>query len=816
MKANRWRSLRSMGIWFNFALLTLVVCTIVWSVNSAGWVDSLPSLIVVALLGLCLGFLFSHMSVVPAVILHPVALFLGTFVTIWQTIVVMSGSSLDARIVDLVLRVNNWGFAARTGGINNDGLVFVFFVVATTWLLAYLAAWFVFRHRQVWLGVLPIGVAGLVNLSWAPANLAPLYVVYLMLVLLLVMRVNLGATQDSWRINRVQYPSTLPRRLFWQTALFGVLVLVLAWVIPTTEASPQIADLWYRATSPWQDAQMEFNRLFGSVAAKEGGLGEFARTMTLRGEVNASNKIVMTVTSPEPHYWRGIAYDRYTGEGWIKTDRPSQPQTPAASDPVLADVYLLRKEITQTFHLDSPLRSLLFAAGQPIAASVPFQPEGLPEPPVEFNFMTGQNVENLSPELQEYAASLRTPRAQPGSPNRPGMRRGFVPEQLAQDLPPEWRIVSYQMRGNLVVGMSLERARPRLLDIVAVHHVITPKQRQYTVVSSVSEASIRDLRQAGTDYPNWVSSQYLALPATLPTRVRDLAQEITQDAPTPFDKATALESYLRTFTYTTKLPTPPVGRDVVDFMFFDTQKGYCDYFASGLAVTLRSIGIPARVVSGYQPGDYDPSIDAYVVRGTNAHSWVEVFFPSFGWIEFEPSPSRPLIERDSGEEPPEQTVTAEESTTTSSGEEESVSQPLAPENQEPGLTESVGALMAQAPGLPAWPLMLLLLVPAGAAVIWYLWRRGLGNLAPAELCYEKMCRLATLGRKGPHAWQTPMEYAEHLSNAVPSAAQPIQRIAFAYTHARFARHSLSAEQQKDVLLAWGGLWRKLLLGLWKK
>jgi transglutaminase-like putative cysteine protease len=158
--------------------------------------------------------------------------------------------------------------------------------------------------------------------------------------------------------------------------------------------------------------------------------------------------------------------------------------------------------------------------------------------------------------------------------------------------------------------------------------------------------TITELRAASTDYPEEISAHYLTLPRALPERVHELAREITDGRSNPYDKSKAIESYLRTnYPYDLDIPAPPEGRDAADYFLFDLQKGYCDYYATAMVVLARSAGIPSRFVSGYSPGSYDAPNAQYVVRELNAHSWVEIYFPEIGWVEFEPTAALPEIER---------------------------------------------------------------------------------------------------------------------------------------------------------------------------
>jgi len=167
----------------------------------------------------------------------------------------------------------------------------------------------------------------------------------------------------------------------------------------------------------------------------------------------------------------------------------------------------------------------------------------------------------------------------------------------------------------------------------------------YKAQSYIPDVTEEQLRAASTEYPEDIRERYLDLPRALPKRVHQLAQEIVAGKKNPYDKAKAIESYLRTYPYDLEVPAPPQDQDVADYFLFDLKKGYCDYYATAMVVLARSSGIPARFVSGYSSGSYDAPNAQYVVRELNAHSWAEIYFPGIGWVEFEPTASQPEIER---------------------------------------------------------------------------------------------------------------------------------------------------------------------------
>ncbi len=165
-----------------------------------------------------------------------------------------------------------------------------------------------------------------------------------------------------------------------------------------------------------------------------------------------------------------------------------------------------------------------------------------------------------------------------------------------------------------------------------------------TVYSVVSNALIPDperLRAATGQFPRFIQERYLTLPP-LPGRIKILAEHLVAGQPTMYDRVMAINRHLWT-AYTYDLSIPPQRRpgDAVDYFLFEERRGYCEQFASAMAVLLRSVGIPARLVTGYTPGTLNPVTGLLDVRNSDAHAWVEVFFPGIGWVGFEATPGFP-------------------------------------------------------------------------------------------------------------------------------------------------------------------------------
>jgi len=162
----------------------------------------------------------------------------------------------------------------------------------------------------------------------------------------------------------------------------------------------------------------------------------------------------------------------------------------------------------------------------------------------------------------------------------------------------------------------------------------------YEAMSDTGVPSPSDLRRATVDYSAEIRRVYLNLPVLDP-RIAELAARITAQAGNNYDRAFAIEQYLRNnFTYTLDPRGIDPANPIASFLF-EAKSGYCEFFAAAMAVMLRTQGIPSRLVNGFQTGTYNRVAKDFIVRGRDAHSWVEVYFPDYGWISFDPTPADP-------------------------------------------------------------------------------------------------------------------------------------------------------------------------------
>lgn len=255
-----------------------------------------------------------------------------------------------------------------------------------------------------------------------------------------------------------------------------------------------------------------------------------------------------------------------------------------------------------------------------------------------------------------YTTSAPSQQIEPNQPLIPGVLSGYkLLHMNVQMQQPDGRLYWSGMLNSVDLPLKVDwRLRPQsslfadqtdLLqaDMFAGH----VDASTYKVDTYVPIPSVEQLRAASSEYPQHIQDRYFSLPATVTQRVHRLAQDITRGKETPYDKAKAIETYLRTtYPYDLEIAAPPQDQDVVDYFLFDLRRGYCDYYATAMVVLARSSGLPARFVSGYAPGEYDAPNAQYVIREKHAHSWAEIYFPEIGWVEFEPTGYQPEIIRE--------------------------------------------------------------------------------------------------------------------------------------------------------------------------
>jgi transglutaminase-like putative cysteine protease len=161
----------------------------------------------------------------------------------------------------------------------------------------------------------------------------------------------------------------------------------------------------------------------------------------------------------------------------------------------------------------------------------------------------------------------------------------------------------------------------------------------YSGVSDIASPSPDDLKKLRGEIPPGMPERYLQLPDRLDPRIVKLADETIRNQRSVYEKAESLERYLTThFGYTLELPAEPHADPIANFLF-ERKRGHCEYFASSMAVMLRAVGIPSRIITGFRGGEFNSLTGSYIIRARDAHAWVEAYIPNRGWLTFDPTPA---------------------------------------------------------------------------------------------------------------------------------------------------------------------------------
>lgn len=732
--------------WATVALLLIILFCVAWSLQTAAWTSGLSILQAIVLVGGVLGIVLakSHLPSITAHLLSVLAAFTWTSFLASRVLASASGLSVEASVVELDRVLVAWFTDLLSGATSPGNYPFLVLLGLLLWFVAYVSAWAIFRWQRVWLAVILCGVALMVNITYAPKNLTGYLIAFVLFALLLVVRTSLAFYQQEWRVAKVGYSPELVYAFFRAGLTITVVAIFLAWAAPATLASRPVQDIWDKVTEPWQQLKDESNRLFQDLNYQnKPATIYFARAMRFSGAVELTDAPVMDIAASTGRYWRVMSFHEYTGDGWNNTDY-NTILIEENEARLVAPEFKLRREVTQTvtLHQNFGAQGSIAAASQPLRSALPLQAV----------------VSYVAPEVDGAEGDELVPPSP--VPSDPSVLYSRIP---------------------LNAGDS------------------------YQVVSSLTRADMESLAGAETEYPDWVAPRYLQLPDSLPERITVLADEVTAGSATPYEKAQAVEAYLREIPYNELIQGPAEGQDGVDYFLFEAREGYCDYYASSMVVMLRSVGVPARYVRGYSQGSKQDGV--YHVLELDGHAWPEVFFPGYGWIEFEPTAGEPVLAR------PRSQVSANGQN--------------AADRQRPDRDERMEAMFEDEGFAPQsdltsttplqqvtrWGGGVLVVLGLGLLVTALLLlrrHRKVDGLSVAERVYQDLVDWAArLLKVSPRAHQTPHEYGLAVAALVPAGRRSVQRIVDTYVGYRFGGRPGDSEQVEEA-------WKDTRQVLWRR
>ncbi len=751
------RSSMQGGLWWSALLVLLLTFAVARSTATAGWVNGIDVIPLIALGG---ALFMAVLAALP--VPWPLALGAGTilgpvvaFIQAWP--------SMHAVHRDDVLNqglIGVWWGRIVDGSAGTDTSFYLFLICWLMWVTGGWLSWCVLRWRKPMLGLIPGAAAfatNLLNIRPGENDQNGYTLAILVLTLSLLLWTNYTGSIASATRAHVKLTGDA-RWDFWESGLVAMAALiVLGIMLPPLSTADRTLDLESSLFSNWAQLQQRLSRpgAIGNGPAAGGTTG-FTTDVPLGGALTRTKDPVFTYTligDTGPRYFRGVNVTLTAGGEWRWPAQAGIKASVGKNEvPPYAEPYLK-----------------LAVAGYKVK---------MIRPPIGFS------------DIVFY----------PGTLYRVD-RQTLATEVL---LPPS------STTGQLT---SIDR----LSSISPPTSVGT-----YTAYTEYSTATEAELRDAGTNYPDWLD-QFATLPnqgyrsADVQTRIHNLAVDIVTKAgaTNPYDKATAIQNYLRDSTnYKYKLdPQPiPTGRDRLAYFLFNSKEGYCEFFASAMGDMLRSLGIPTRLVNGFGPGSFDGATQTYIVRGEDAHTWVESYFPGYGWIPFEPTAdgvyqpvsrgtngSNPCLRDENCDVPG--VVGGTGALPTPTGDPRGVRDPNNAGVAQSGfkfsipdagtLTKIVGVLLA----------LILLLFAATAR---YLRPRTVMGV------WKRMIALSELAGAKRQPGETPFELGRRLQERFPEASEPVDTLTGGFAVAAYAPADVAASTHSSVMEAWTAV-RPLLL-----
>lgn len=810
------RRLRDLDAWLTFVAGLMAVIAVAVSMQSADWVESMPSLPLVAALGLGAGFVSARLpgSAVRRAWTAIAAMLGAGFVVVVGTTIsaIETGGDPWERWNAFRDRMAIWWDVVIHGGISDDQIPFILLVVSVAWLVSFATAWSLFALRSAWLAMVPLGLVIVLNNAYRELDFEWSFVVFSFAALLLFGRTAFERLRGRWANEGTVYPDFIGLQAFWRSAWVGALLLLGAWMLPSNSGERAFGGVWERVGEAIDERVFDSGRFFAAVRGTRGEpFRDFGEVLPLGGAIDLRDRQQLRATlSEDVPFLRVLAYERYDGNGWLTDDR-RESTVPAAEvlDPadlggideadrrpglVIAEIEVRRPQ------------GWLAAPGAPIAADRTFEAEIVEPQSFVLPLDTGVDVPAEVPgELRDLLPTLRDLYLPPG----PGS--GAVFGAIRDALPGGYRIRALE---HDPPRLTIERDTGIEGALALAPDDDLDRGDRYRIAAIVANAPADELRAAGEDYPEEME-RFLQLPDDFPASVSDLAREVTEGASTPYDRAVAIETYLRRFSYDETIRQPTPGFDRVEQFLFGTQRGYFDYHASAMTVMLRAVGVPSRLATGYY---VDEQLDdgRFVLRERHTYSWPEVYFPEIGWVQFNPTPNLPPVAR-----PDAEGLVGPEIDPSERGNEFGFGEiDLDAFNDLGQFPVGDGGAATAIPSGDsssslAWIWAALGLVGIGlfSGGAYIAWERSVAGLPyPAKL-WEKTIRFATLTGSGPRKEQTPREFAQELQERL-DGEPAVGSLVRAYEGARFGQRAPQGEElaqlRRDYRTVRGRLLRKVL------
>lgn len=380
------RFLRPREGWIAYFLLFVMLLSLGWAVQRAGWLKQDDFLVPVALYASLLGALLgiSRLSVVFTL---PISAVAGTGVVLWA----IGGEYFPAlsqtdRLLALRTEVLDWTYTLIHFGYGSELTPYAIGLALLMWITAFIAGYTLYRHHRAMDSILLVGAFMVANLSATFLDLFFYLLLFCLAALLLWLRVALLNREDGWRHRRVTETVDVPASIMRAGIGFIVVSMILSWTLTSVAVGAPLTQAWRNLDTVWSSVQDNLSSVFGTLENKGSRFtASFPSSFTVSANWTSQDRIVLTVGEKKPHYLATTTYDHYTGRGWEQT-KESNRGVPAgqaifASDspdlPTIADSFTVEQ---LTVQINTPNLRHLFTPGVPAKVFVPVvvgEPDGV-------------------------------------------------------------------------------------------------------------------------------------------------------------------------------------------------------------------------------------------------------------------------------------------------------------------------------------------------------------------------------------------------------------------------------------------------------
>ncbi|HEU5226815.1 MAG TPA: transglutaminaseTgpA domain-containing protein [Ktedonobacteraceae bacterium] len=744
--------------WLPLILLAVALYSVAFSIIAAGWVNHSTLLLVSPILGLLVGLLIAKIPQFSQAILHLAACLVGYWLAVWLT-------SAVAYHISWVLLLGGIRAAfmgsVYSGAASSSEVVFFFYLTFLCFFLGYFGSWLVYRAHLPWLVALVYCSILLVNMSYVKSDLVYLMIVMSGALLLLIARMQLVKQVLRWTQEGLYTDHTWRRIITWRfmqiASVLTLLALLTSWLLPA-QMQPSGGKAF------WDQVNNAVNNIVSGHISLQNPAAVLqpyqAPTNFFGNQLTISGSVRLPVG--EVLSYTSSAGPRYLeGFTYNHFDGHTWTTSVTSSD---AHIYVANSSLmADTDRTDFPAVTTTVTMTQPPDSAMhyiygPAQPVSFDVSTIIYNDGTAASWSQVNPMTKGEQYQVTS----------------MVPPSSSQD----------------IASVPLPNANPNVW-------------------------------QSDVNYSR-LAADYKQLPSDLSPNVARLTRQWTQGATDTFSALKMLETHLsdqNVFNYSIDNPPIPDNVDVVDVLL-NTHSGYCTYYASAMIVMARILGIPTRMVNGFSYGHLDVRRKVWSVDGTDAHSWVQAYFPGYGWISFDPTPGFSAnaapqpnpTPTPAATKPPTKPTPAVSITGT-----KTATPPVIPPSTHQRSTQTRPVIDQK---LLLWlsigSLVLILLLSI-IAIISSWWRNLYANQPFAARIFWRFCRVASWAGFAPREWQTPYEYSGMLHGHLSRPSTPLWHLTELFVRDRWGGpyYGPYRNEEQTARRQWAAL-RGAMLGLFFK